>query len=150
MVSPAFSVRSSRWLKMIYVVPSECTSAVSSDVEGRMYEDAKAQGITLITISLRCVFILPSPLHPPLPSSAIDTPANHAHIHSPSLKKFHTHLLTLSGDEEGSWTLTPLSTVQERMGFVSEIMVLEERLAKEGEWERRLKELGRELSAQVV
>ena len=36
------------------------------------------------------------------------------------------------------------------MGFVSEIMVLEERLAKEGEWERRLKELGKELSAQVV
>ena len=33
----------------------ECTSAVSSDVEGRMYEHAKSQGITLITISLRCV-----------------------------------------------------------------------------------------------
>lgn len=33
----------------------ECTSAVSSDVEGRMYESAKALGITLITISLRCV-----------------------------------------------------------------------------------------------
>lgn len=31
----------------------ECTSAVSSDVEGRMYEYAKALGITLITISLR-------------------------------------------------------------------------------------------------
>jgi ATP-binding cassette subfamily D (ALD) long-chain fatty acid import protein len=31
----------------------ECTSAVSSDVEGRMYESLKAQGITLITISLR-------------------------------------------------------------------------------------------------
>ena len=34
----------------------ECTSAVSSDVEGRMYEHAKSLGITLITISLRCVF----------------------------------------------------------------------------------------------
>jgi ATP-binding cassette, subfamily D (ALD), peroxisomal long-chain fatty acid import protein len=33
---------------------AECTSAVSSDVEGRMYEHAKsALGITLITISLR-------------------------------------------------------------------------------------------------
>lgn len=31
----------------------ECTSAVSSDVEGRMYEHAKSIGITLITISLR-------------------------------------------------------------------------------------------------
>lgn len=34
---------------------AECTSAVSSDVEGRMYEHAKALGITLITISLRYV-----------------------------------------------------------------------------------------------
>jgi len=32
---------------------SECTSAVSSDVEGSMYEHAKSLGITLITISLR-------------------------------------------------------------------------------------------------
>jgi ATP-binding cassette subfamily D (ALD) long-chain fatty acid import protein len=31
----------------------ECTSAVSSDVEGSMYEHAKSLGITLITISLR-------------------------------------------------------------------------------------------------
>lgn len=31
----------------------ECTSAVSSDVEGSMYDHAKSLGITLITISLR-------------------------------------------------------------------------------------------------
>ena len=31
----------------------ECTSAVSSDVEGQMYEHAKSLGISLITISLR-------------------------------------------------------------------------------------------------
>jgi ABC-type uncharacterized transport system fused permease/ATPase subunit len=37
---------------------AECTSAVSSDVEGRMYEHAKSLGITLITISLRCVYPL--------------------------------------------------------------------------------------------
>ena len=40
---------------------AECTSAVSSDVEGRMYEHAKSLGITLITISLRCVRISPAP-----------------------------------------------------------------------------------------
>ena len=45
---------------VVRVGPTECTSAVSSDVEGRMYEHAKALGITLITISLRCVsFLLP-------------------------------------------------------------------------------------------
>jgi hypothetical protein len=34
---------------------AECTSAVSSDIEGRMYEHSKSLGITLITISLRWV-----------------------------------------------------------------------------------------------
>jgi ABC-type uncharacterized transport system fused permease/ATPase subunit len=43
---------------------TECTSAVSSDVEGRMYEALKAAGVTLITISLRWVL-------------APDTPAPH-------------------------------------------------------------------------
>jgi len=36
---------------VVYVL--ECTSAVSSDVEGRIYESLKAMDITLITISLR-------------------------------------------------------------------------------------------------
>jgi len=41
----------------MYVILDECTSAVSSDVEGRMYESLKAVGVTLITISLRYVFL---------------------------------------------------------------------------------------------
>ncbi|KAL4068549.1 ABC transporter transmembrane region 2-domain-containing protein [Scleroderma yunnanense] len=36
-----------------FAVLDECTSAVSSDVEGQMYEHAKSLGISLITISLR-------------------------------------------------------------------------------------------------
>ena len=41
-----------------YVILDECTSAVSSDVEGRMYESLKAVGVTLITISLRYVLCI--------------------------------------------------------------------------------------------
>ncbi|KIM36688.1 hypothetical protein M413DRAFT_449030 [Hebeloma cylindrosporum] len=65
------------WWRPKFAVLDECTSAVSSDVEGRMYEAMKALDITLITISLR-----------------------------PFLMKYHYQLLTLhgpSGTEPGKW-----------------------------------------------
>ncbi|KAI5120609.1 hypothetical protein M0805_008085 [Coniferiporia weirii] len=111
-----------------FAVLDECTSAVSSDVEGAMYQHAKALGITLITISLR-----------------------------PSLAKYHTHLLTLQGptststpgdseaeeggNEGGSWTLTRVGTAAERMGRDREIALLETRLAEVDAWMHRVKEL---------
>lgn len=48
---------------LIRVNITECTSAVSTDVEGSMYQHAKNLGITLITISLRFVRLCLKP-HP--------------------------------------------------------------------------------------
>ncbi|KAI0938687.1 hypothetical protein AcV5_000308 [Taiwanofungus camphoratus] len=102
-----------------FAVLDECTSAVSSDVEGRMYEHAKSLGITLITISLR-----------------------------PSLARYHTQLLTLAGDGTGRWTLSRIGTAEERMGIDREIIALENKLADVERWEARVKELNSMLSAQ--
>jgi ATP-binding cassette, subfamily D (ALD), peroxisomal long-chain fatty acid import protein len=61
---PRFAILDGVWtfmVSLLRVIPDmtvECTSAVSSDVEGQMYEHAKSLGITLITISLRSVSFL--------------------------------------------------------------------------------------------
>ncbi|KAI0372061.1 hypothetical protein BV20DRAFT_964772 [Pilatotrama ljubarskyi] len=102
-----------------FAILDECTSAVSSDVEGRMYEHAKSLGITLITISLR-----------------------------PALMRYHTQLLTIAGDGTGRWSLKRIGTAEERMDLDREIVTLENRLAEVEKWEARVKELERLLSVQ--
>ncbi|KAG6810418.1 hypothetical protein H0H92_011957 [Tricholoma furcatifolium] len=104
-----------------FAILDECTSAVSSDVEGRMYEHAKALGITLITVSLR-----------------------------PSLMKYHTHLLTLSGDGSAKWTLTQVGTAEERMGIDREIQTLTSKLSDVEKWEERVRQLNALLSKQEL
>lgn len=95
-----------------FAVLDECTSAVSTDVEGLMYQHAKDLGITLITIS-----------------------------HRPTLTKYHSRLLTVYGDAAGSWSLTSVGTAEERMGIDREILMLEAKLAEVSSWEKRVKEL---------
>ena len=60
---------------------------------------------------------------------------------SPSLTKYHTQLLTLSGDGSGSWKLTRIGTAEARMGIDREIGMLQSKLKEVEQWETRVKEL---------
>ncbi|KAH6669482.1 ABC transporter transmembrane region 2-domain-containing protein [Halenospora varia] len=100
-----------------YAFIDEGTSAVSSDVEGLLYERCKEKGITLITISTRA-----------------------------SLKRYHTFNLTLGMGEDGTeWEWERIGTVEEKMGVERELHELRERLKKVKEWEGRKKEIEEEL-----
>jgi ATP-binding cassette subfamily D (ALD) long-chain fatty acid import protein len=66
----------------------------------------------------------------------------------PSLMKYHTRLLSLTGDGSGCWTLSRVGTTEERMGIDREIIALEDRLAEVSEWEGRVNELNGLLRAQ--
>ncbi|CAE6454068.1 unnamed protein product [Rhizoctonia solani] len=103
-----------------FAILDECTSAVSTDVEGLMYQHAKDLGITLVTIS-----------------------------HRPTLNKYHKWLLTLCGDSTGSWTYTRVGTEEERMELDREIERLEAQLSEVTQWERRLKEVANDLGVSV-
>jgi ABC-type uncharacterized transport system fused permease/ATPase subunit len=64
----------------LYALLDECTSAVSIDVEGAIYEAIKSCGVTLITVS-----------------------------HRPSLWHFHSHLLKYDGNGGYSFGLMETS-----------------------------------------
>lgn len=101
-----------------YAFIDEGTSAVSSDVEGLLYERAKARGISLITISTRA-----------------------------SLKKYHTYNLTLGLDTEGEhWQFEKIGTDKEKLGVEKELQELRKRLDKVDEWKQRREEIDNELN----
>ncbi|KAF3938138.1 hypothetical protein ABW19_dt0210013 [Dactylella cylindrospora] len=105
-----------------YAFVDEGTSAVSSDVEGLLYETAKERGITLITISTRA-----------------------------QLKKYHTYQLRLGLGEYGSqWEFDRIGAERERMSIEKEIKELEERLAKVEEMEDRKEAIEKELKNVLI
>ncbi|KAJ1327693.1 ATP-binding cassette subfamily D (ALD) peroxisomal long-chain fatty acid import protein [Microdochium nivale] len=101
-----------------YAVIDEGTSAVSSDVEGLLYETCKERGITLITISTRA-----------------------------SLKRYHDFNLVLGmGDNGDEWAFDRIGTEREKMQVEKELADLKERMAQVGEWKRRRDEIESELA----
>ena len=96
----------------------EGTSAVSSDVEGLLYERAKERGITLITISTRV-----------------------------SLKKYHTFALHLGMDDTSPrHHMERVGTEHEKIGVERELRDLREMLAKVEGWKRRKVEVEEQLA----
>ncbi|WAQ91065.1 hypothetical protein PtA15_13A466 [Puccinia triticina] len=104
-------------------VMDECTSAVSTDVEGLMYQHAKELGITLITIS-----------------------------HKPSLLKYHDYLLKLgisTSDGQNGWEVSKIGSEAEKLGTVEkEVDELKNRLAEVDDWKNRLHQIAVELAFQ--
>ncbi|KAI1436871.1 ABC transporter transmembrane region 2-domain-containing protein [Xylaria sp. CBS 124048] len=101
-----------------YAIIDEGTSAVSSDVEGLLYETCKERGITLITISTRA-----------------------------SLKKYHTYNLALGLGENGDeWEFERIGTEREKMQVERELQELRERLSQVEHWRQRREEIERELA----
>ena len=100
-----------------FAVIDEGTSAVSSDVEGLLYERCKDRGITLLTISTRV-----------------------------SLKKYHEWNLDLGQGEEGDeWMFDRIGTEEEKEGVERELEGLRERLAQVDSWRKRREEINAEL-----
>lgn len=101
-----------------YAIIDEGTSAVSSDVEGLLYEQAKDKGITLITISTRA-----------------------------SLKRYHTFQLNLGLGGDGSeWEYERIGTEKEKLNVERELLDLRERLAAVEKWRERRGEIEEELA----
>ncbi|GAB7366385.1 hypothetical protein MBLNU230_g8183t1 [Neophaeotheca triangularis] len=100
----------------------EGTSAVSSDVEGLLYETAKAKGITLITTSTRF-----------------------------SLRKYHEFTLTLGlGARADEYEFLRIGSADEKLGVERELAELKERLSRVGEWKARRDEIEGELRGVLV
>jgi ATP-binding cassette subfamily D (ALD) long-chain fatty acid import protein len=118
-----------------YAFVDEGTSAVSSDVEGLLYENAKAKGIS----ESQYLFMQH---HSLMTCPALITISTRA-----SLKRYHTHTLTLGLGEAGEeWDFQRIGTASEKSTVEKELSDLRERLANVEEWKRRREEIEQELN----
>jgi ATP-binding cassette subfamily D (ALD) long-chain fatty acid import protein len=118
-----------------YAFIDEGTSAVSSDVEGLLYERAKAKGIS--KFSTHVFHWLTANGSPAL--ITISTRA--------SLKRYHSFTLTLGLGESGEeWDMHRIGTVAEKSSVEKELAELRERLSKVEEWKLRREEIEAELN----
>lgn len=136
-----------------YAFIDEGTSAVSSDVEGLLYETCKEKGISTFlsapstgccsgsTCSLSYVLLTPR-VQPPPPHAALITISTRA-----SLKKYHTFNLVLGmGERSEEWEVQRIGTEQEKMHVERELHELRERLTQVEEWKARREEIELELA----
>lgn len=100
-----------------YVVVDEGTSAVSSDVEGYLYDTLKSRNITLLTISTRA-----------------------------SLKRYHAFTLTLGlGPQGNEWEMQRIGTESEKLSVEKELAELRGRLEQVESWKKRREEIEQQL-----
>lgn len=102
-----------------FAVLDECTSAVSTDVEGLMYSHAKDMNITLLTIS-----------------------------HRPALFKYHRFLLRLTGNN-GEWEWETIGTREQLQSVEKELASLESKLQKVDALKSRLAAIDSELTLKI-
>jgi ATP-binding cassette subfamily D (ALD) long-chain fatty acid import protein len=121
-----------------YAFIDEGTSAVSSDVEGLLYERAKAKGISTFFL-FRCSSIMSPQANSITALITISTRA--------SLKRYHDYTLTLGLGESGEeWEFQRIGTASEKSSVEKELAELRERLAKVEEWKCRRTEIEEELN----
>lgn len=112
--------------RLLYHEPSyafldEPTAAVSSDVEGLLYETAKAHGVTIITISSR-----------------------------PQLKKYHIFQLMLGTGSDGrGWEFDRIGTERERGTVRKELEELRAKVAQTKALKKRLEDINGRLTKGV-
>lgn len=139
-----------------YAIIDEGTSAVSSDVEGHLYEICKEKGISEFFFFFFSLFRPPSPIPPPNEIAcntggrtvlsncgiALITISTRA-----SLKRYHEFNLILGGGEDGDeWEFERIGTEREKLQVEKELHDLRERLAQVEMWKTRKEEIEKELA----